>query len=597
MDSEKLLRDFYAIFHGSRDKYVIHQPPFTQESSGKNKAKRVFYALLNPKDKENKIKKPVSIEDYRMHLNGEQGCAIEPLCNVTDDEGNIIARNMCYYGVIDIDVYGQPGQFLHLIRRMYQVGWKFTACQSKSSGLHIYFMFKKAEDAGKVIELLQKIITVYGLDMLYCDDKHKSKVEYFPMHATEVPGEDGKCVFLPYFNAASGKAMNRMISVDGKFLGIEQALETIKANYTSVEEMEETLAKLPYSDAPFCIQMMALTGALNANAGRNKFLFHACVYFKKKYGKEYDYLPELLDLDNCMEAPLQYEDMQGIQSTYDSANGKEWNYSCKHDPMCSYCNRRECAKRQFTACQKSNPQQNENTGADVMGPISKVLARIPYYLWEIAAPGKEPKLVRFEDASELRNQLVVQTKCIDQLGWMPQQVKNNIWIDILNHCMEGMSEREIEVSAESDTTELNELHSLLVKYLTHRQVTNGASYMINAGQVYKEDGKYYFSTDGVKDYLRIERFTLGRTNLREELMHFGCTEGSVSYETKSGKKVTLKCWVKDVDEELEKRFEYYDDMYEQDALRAAAIQLASKKEDTEEDSGEYNEAGDEDSRF
>jgi hypothetical protein len=204
-------------------------------------------------------------------------------------------------------------------------------------------------------------------------------------------------------------------------------------------------------------------------------------------------------------------------------------------------------------------------------------------------------MVRFEDASELRNQLIVQTKCIDQLGWMPQQVNNHSWINTLNHCMEGMSEREIEVSAESDTTELNELHTLLVKYLTHRQVTNGAAYMINAGQVYKEGDKYYFNTEGVKDYLRIERYTLGRTNLREELMHFGCTEGSISYETKSGKKITIRCWVKDVDEELEKRFEYYDDMYEQDALRAASIKLASKEEDSEDKN--YSEAGDEDSRF
>ena len=595
MDSEKLLRDFYAVFHGSREKFVVHQPPFKQESTGKNKASRVFYALQNPRDKQDKTKRPVSIEEYRMHLNGEQGCAIEPLCNVINEEGTVIARNMCYYGVIDIDVYGQPGMFLHLIRRMYAVGWKFTAFQSKSSGLHIYFMFKQAEPAGKVIELLQSIIRVYGLDMLYCDDKHKSKVEFFPMHATEVPGEDGKCVFLPYFNAASGKAMNRMITVDGTFVGIDKALESIKQNYTTVEEMTETLNKLPYSDAPFCIQMMALTGALNANAGRNNFYFHACVYFKKKYGKDYDYLPELLDLDNCMEAPLQYEDMQGIRSTMESANSKEWSYSCRKDPMCSYCNRKECAKRQYTATQKSNPQQNENTGADMMGPISKVLARTPYYLWEIAAPGKEPKMVRFEDASELRNQLIVQTKCIDQLGWMPQQVKNNVWIDTLNHCMEGMSEREITVSAESDTTELNELHMLLVKYLTHRQVMNGAAYMINAGQVYKEDNKYYFNTEGIKDYLRIERYNLGRTNLREELIRFGCSEGSVKYSTKAGKEVTVRCWVKEDDAELNSKLEYYDDMYEQDALRAAAIKLADKEEG--EDNSSYEEAGDEDSRF
>ena len=596
MDSEKLLRDFYAVFHGCRDKFVVHQPPFKQESTGKNKASRVFYALLNPRDKQDKTKKPVSIEEYRMHLNGEQGCAIEPLCNVVNDEGTIVARNMCYYGVIDIDVYSQPGMFLHLIRRMYAVGWKFTAYQSKSSGLHIYFMFKQAEPAAKVIELLQKIIKTYGLDMLYCNNKHKSKVEFFPMHATEVPGEDGKCVFLPYFNAASGKAMNRMITVDGTFVGIDKALECIKQNYTTVEEMNETFAKLPYSDAPFCIQMMALTGALNANAGRNNFYFHACVYFKKKFGKDYDYLPELLDLDDCMETPLQYEDMQGMKSTMDSANRKEWNYSCSKDPMCSYCNKKECRERQYSGTQKSNPQQNDNTGADMMGPISKVLARQPYYLWEIAAPGKEPKMVRFEDASELRNQLIVQTKCIDQLGWMPQQVKNNVWIDTLNHCMEGMDEREITVSAESDTTELNELHMLLVKYLTHRQVMNGAAYMINAGQVYKEGDKYYFNTEGIKDYLRIERYNLGRTNLREELIRFGCTEGSVTYSTKSGKEVTVRCWVKSGDDELETKLEYYDDMYEQDALRAAAIKLADK-EDSNEDDGPYDEAGDEDSRF
>lgn len=596
MDSERLLRDFYAVFHGSRDKFVVHQPPFKQESTGKNKASRVFYALLNPRDKNDKTKKPVSIEEYRMHLNGEQGCAVEPLCNVTDEEGTVIARNMCYYGVIDIDVYGQPGMFLHLIRRMYAVGWKFTAYQSKSSGLHIYFMFKKAEPAGKVIELLQKIIKTYGLDMLYCDDKHKSKVEFFPMHATEVPGEDGKCVFLPYFNAASGKAMNRMITVDGTFVGIDKALECIKQNYTTVEEMNETFDKLPYSDAPFCIQMMALTGALNANAGRNNFYFHACVYFKKKFGKDYDYLPELLDLDNCMEAPLQYEDMQGIKSTMDSANSKEWSYSCRKDPMCSYCNKKECRERQYSGTQKNDAKTNEVTGADMLGPISKVLARQPYYLWEIAAPGKEPKMVRFEDASELRNQLTVQVKCIDQLGWMPQQVKNNIWIDIVNACMEGMSEREIEVSAESDTTELNELHMLLVKYLTHRQVMNGAAYMINAGQVYKEGDCYYFNTEGIKDYLRIERYNLGRTNLREELIRFGCTEGSVKYSTKSGKEVTVHCWVKKDDEELNSKLEYYDDMYEQDALRAAAIKLAGKEDDNENDSS-YDEAGDEDSRF
>ena len=60
MDAEKIIRDFYAVFHGSREKFVVHKPPFKQETTGKNKASKVYYALLNPRDKNDKTKKPVS---------------------------------------------------------------------------------------------------------------------------------------------------------------------------------------------------------------------------------------------------------------------------------------------------------------------------------------------------------------------------------------------------------------------------------------------------------------------------------------------------------------------------------------------------------
>lgn len=595
MDNDKLLRDFWSIFHGSREKYVVHEAPFKREDSGKLKASRVFYAMQNPFDRNDKTKKAVTPEDYAAHLDGTRGCAVDPLCSDTID-GKVL-RNVCYYGVIDIDVYGGTEKFLHLLTRMRQVGWRFTAFRSKSGGLHIYFMFRQAEKAADVTDMLRKIIKVYGLDILYTDSKHKSKVEYFPMHDTEVPGQDGKCVFLPYFGALSedGGAGNVMLAADGTDVGMEDAVEALKASYTTVEEMRETFGKLPYSDAPYCIQVLALTGALGANSGRNKFMFHSCVYFKKKYGAGADYYKELLALDACMEAPLQYENEQELADTYASANSREWSYSCRQEPECSYCDRKECRERQHSGVQRSDSKQNDITGAEMMGPISKVLAKVPYYLWEIQAPGKEPKQVRFDSAAELRNQLDVQVKCMDQLGWMPQQVKNAVWIDIINSCMEGMENREIEVSAESDTTELNELHSLLVKYLTHRQIQNGAPYMVNAGQVYHdtEGKKFYFSTDGVKDYLRIERYTLGRTNLREELYGFGCSEGTLEYKTKSGRTMTIRCWVKDEDEETEERLAYYDDMYEQDALRAAAIQLRDKNQGLATGDSPY----DEDSRF
>ena len=70
-EAEKLLRDFWAVFHGNRTKYVVHQVPFKKESSGKNKASRVFYALLNPKSKTDKTPRFDVIEVYTEsgHIN------------------------------------------------------------------------------------------------------------------------------------------------------------------------------------------------------------------------------------------------------------------------------------------------------------------------------------------------------------------------------------------------------------------------------------------------------------------------------------------------------------------------------------------------
>lgn len=572
-DKEKLLKDFYAVFHGARDKYVVHQPPYEKTESGKTKFSKVYYALT---DKDTKQKKPVTVDDYKDHLNGKRGIAIEPLTVGVNKKGETV-RNVCYYAVIDIDSYGKPGQFLHLINRMYELGFKFTACMSKSKGLHIYFMFKRFEQAGRAINAIQKIIKVFGLDYLYCDKNGKSKVEYFPMHATEVPGDNGKCVFLPYFGAGTQEgALNKMITTSGKPVELDEALDLIKQNYTSVDEIEETLKNLPYSDAPYCIQMVALTGLLGANGGRNEFLFHACVYLKRKYGKD-NFWDELLALDRCMENPLQDEDEAGLQSTYESANSKDWSYSCRKSPQCNYCNKAECKKRQYSGMYKDNSRENENTGADMMGQISRVKTKVPYYLWEIAAPGKEPRNVRFDDITELHNQTTVQQKCLDQLGWSPLPIKPALWIQKINDCMEGIEDREIEVAEESDTTELSELDTLMASYLTHRQIQNGAVYMIQIGQVYRDDEYFYFSTDGIKEFLRVQRFNLGRLNLREELLKFGCEDGSISYTMKSGTNRVIKCWKKKIDAKLMDKLEFYEEVYSQDAERAATIELAKNK--------------------
>ena len=559
------IKDFYAIFACNRSKFVKHLPPFSEEGT-KMKASRVFYVLDADKQK-----KPLTMDDFRAHLKGEYGVAVEPLRDVQSDKG--VQRNSCFYCLIDIDVYDKS--FAPMIKNMYQYGLKFTAVRSKSGGLHIYFMFQQAEKAKDAREMLRRIVDVFGMDKIYCSPSG-SKVEIFPMHDAEAPGSDGKCVFLPYYNVAGTGTTNYMYGADGSVINFLDALESIKRNYTSVKEMNEVLDKLPYSDAPYCIQAIALSGSLGENEGRNKFMFHSCVYLKKKFGAKADSFKELLELDRCLASPLQDESegMKELEDTYNSALSKDWAFSCKKEPMCAFCNKELCSARKFSGVVKRGTD-NINTGADFLGPISRVMARVPYYLWEIAPPGKPAKEVRFDSISELASQTIVQQKCWDQLGWAPLPIKVPMWVETVNTCMEGIEGRQIEVSDESDTSELSELHSLIVGYLTHAQVQNGAEYMVNVGQVFVRDGLYYFTTDGIKTYLRVQKFNLGRTNLREELMEFGCTEGELSYTARSGRTMSIKCWVKKEDDELAGRQQYYDDVLAQDADRAKDLRLTS----------------------
>ena len=105
---ESSIEKFWTVFCCSREKYVVHIPPFKQDGH-KMKASRVCYALENPKSEE-KVKKKLTIDDFKAHLFGKYGVAVEPLRDVKEK------RNVCYYGIIDIDVY--DADFIPLIKRM-----------------------------------------------------------------------------------------------------------------------------------------------------------------------------------------------------------------------------------------------------------------------------------------------------------------------------------------------------------------------------------------------------------------------------------------------------------------------------------------------
>ena len=586
MSDNAVLNAFYGIFRGSTQFFVRHQAPFS-ESEGKLKAKWCGFAVYNkhtpaPEGKEAGDLIPLTIDHYLAHLNGGDGLAVSPLMNVEDNSGAVVKRNVCYFAAIDIDVY--ETNFTWLVRRLYQHGFRFVAALSKSGGLHLYFFFNDAEPADKVIGALARIVQVFGLDRLYVNAKNKSKVEIFPKQSTFIPGDkNANCLFLPFYNAAnSAECRNKVLTAEGKLIGIAKALPVIESMFTTVAEINTVIDGLPYSDAPFCIQMILLTGALTENAGRNNFLFSAAIYLKKKYRDGfYDCFEEMND---CLEAPLGKQD---IEHTYNSVTDTEKNYDgykCKDSPCVDYCDKKLCKQREYGVGREKG---NHNTGAEYWGKLVRYdtgEGKEPYYTWEIQVPDRDKaEKVQVDSHKELLNQTVVQQCCLRDLNWVPFRVSENDWIANVRKGLVGIDDepdRIIKVPPAADTTEMAMLRESFMKFLTHKQIQkNGQPYMVKNGQVYYTDGAYYFDTRGLLDFLRMEKFTPGKFNLGNWLTkEQKCIQDEeLVYQTPKGERRSLKCWKKLETPELRAMNVFYEDVYEGDADIIQRIPLEDKE--------------------
>jgi hypothetical protein len=565
MAEDKLLDTFYDTFRGNDSFYVKHQAPFHEEEGGKLKSSWINFAKYNqynppPEGKEDGDLIPVTKALYRDHLNGKDGLAIAPITNTKDK------RNVCYHAAIDIDSYNT--NFTALIQRLHSDGFQFAAFRSKSGGLHLYFFFINPEPAAKVIAALEKIVEVYGLAKIFRKGEI-SKVEIFPKQDSLVPGKDkARCLLLPFYNAARpDECTTKMITPEGKLVGIAKALTLIKDVFSSLKAVNSVIAGLPYDDAPYCIQTILLSGILEENDGRNNFLFHAAIYLKKKYEDSFkDYLQEM---NNRLEYPLEQKDIDSIFTSV-MTHGYD-KYPCKNSPCADHCDKKLCALREYGIGKQKG---GHFTGADCWGDIVKYNAgegEEPYYIWNVRVDeGGEFRQVRIDSAKDLRNQAVVQEQCLKYLDWVPLTVKQNDWNSIINKAEQGVRDRVegsvIQVPKSADTTEMSRLRECFLSFLTHNQIQSGQAQKVALGHVYHADGAYYFSNKGILDYLDAERLRVRSATLLNFLKKQECEQDAeLEYTTPKGEVKILRCWKKMETDELRDMGNFFEDMYEADA--------------------------------
>ena len=505
---------FTLLFRGKNNSYVKNDLPKTKPEAGK----KIKTNIITVSGEVNK-------QLLMHHLNGDYGIGICP----------VNAEGKCFYGVIDIDSYGAKiKRVLHFIKE-YQL--PLLPFRSKSGGLHVYLMLSKAVSAKSMREILNQIVYYFSLDTLY----GKSKVEVFPKQ--EKAEGFGSSVTLPYFNAEH--PYTYLLDLEGNPVPFRDALDYIQHHITSLEAVKEAIDKLPYNDAPPCIQRILISEEVGGeDTGRNNFLYSYAVYAKKKYGNGFeDYVKEINDNFEC---PL--EDSV-VEQTCTSVREHEYVYKCKDIPCNSFCDKSACRKREFGL----GKDKGHFTGVDY-GKLYRYKTAEPYYVWQLRLQGQEKWVdVIFKDEGYLLDQKNFAKMCVRYLNQAPMQVSNNDWYAILNSVLPNVI--DVEVKQESDTSGLSMVRFAFIKYLANKQARRDMPSQIRVNLCVRQTvngvTKYYFTHIGFAEFLKNQKINFDFGMLRETLKQFGAQEDVLVYDDSFGEEKHFPCWSKVEDNSIE----------------------------------------------
>lgn len=508
---------FAQLFRGKTNTYVRNELPKEKPEAG-NKIKTVIT------NHEGKVDKELLLN----HLEGRFGVGVCP----------VNAEGKCFFGVLDIDYYkSKIKRMLHFIRE-YQL--PLLPFRSKSGGLHVYLIMSKPVSAKTMREILGQISYYFSLDTIY----GKNKVEIFPKQ--EKAEGFGSSVTLPYFNAEN--PYTYLLDLDGNPIEFREALTYIQEHFTSVEAVKDALSKLPYNDAPPCIQRILLSEEVGGeDTGRNNFLFSYAVYAKKKYGNGFeDYVREV---NAQFEVPLEES---SVEQTCESVKNNEYLYKCKDIPCNSFCNKTDCRKREFGL------GKDKGHFMDVdFGQLYRYKTAEPYYIWKLRLQGQEKWVdVIFKDEGYLLDQRNFAKMCVRYLNKAPYHVSDNDWCNTLNSVLPNII--DVEVKQETDTSGQAMLQNAFIDYLSNKQSRRDSPYQINVGLCVRstQNGitKYYFTHIGFANYLRNQKINFDYTMLRESLKQFGAVEDTFVYFNSLEEEVSFPCWSKVEDDNIKKGY-------------------------------------------
>jgi hypothetical protein len=204
------------------------------------------------------------------------------------------------------------------------------------------------------------------------------------------------------------------------------------------------------------------------------------------------------DLDELnskfMDPPLSSQEVLGVVK---SLKKKDYRYLCKQQPMMAFCNRNKCRTVRYGI--------GPSTGMPAMGTLTKFDTSPP--LWFVDVDGGGRLELETED---LQQPLRFQKKCMDQLNIMPPILTRENWSEIVSNMLESVN----IVRVPHDATPEGMLADYISDFLSNKSNGNEGKDrdIVLLGQVWIDQGRFYFRIKDLMDFLVTKRFTEFRQN-------------------------------------------------------------------------------------
>lgn len=451
-----------ALFAGHGGAYGTHGPPQQVPGGLKWEIKSTARTLRGP----------TTVEMWEEHLRGEKPLGVIP---IRED-------STCLWACIDVDKYDID--LIPIIQAVEGEKLPLVCARSKSGGLRIYLFLAEPQPAADVLSVMRDLAARLGL----------ADCEIFPKQTTVLGerGDVGNWMVMPYFGSTYDGKIKEQVGLKrtgnamtiGEFLTVSEALRLGPAKFAELGRARTRNApprgrarangkqapepSVPFEDGPPCLQHLAVDGVAE-HEGRNATLFMMGTYFKRM---DPGHWQDRVDKANekYMHPPVPHEEVNGIIR---SLAKKDYEYTCKVQPMCAHCDSTLCRTRRF--------------GVGVAGEYPTITSitviKSDPAIWFLQVGDQ-----RYEVTSaELVDYNKMLTLFVEHGHVAYRPLKKETWLGMLSEAIKDL----IILEAPPDVGRRGQFHEVLEDMLVNKWRGEYKEDLLR-GKPYEESGRHYF---------------------------------------------------------------------------------------------------------